>query len=356
MPRTARAREAPVTSTPRIGEDLDAFLSVNAPDDIARVLSALAKASLPLVHLIRRGRLAGALDAAVGPAHDGFGQKALDLFADEVFVTGLKGAGVRAVASEEREDPVAIDSDGTLLVAIDPLDGSSNIDANIAIGTFFSVLDAPAGEIRKSRSSFSPASNSAPLASSSTGHTSRSSSRPARASARRRSIRTRTATGCRASASESRPNSAEFAINASNSRHWPEPVRAYVEDCVEGDEGPRGRNFNMRWVASTVADVYRILARGGVYLYPEDSRPGYEHGRLRLLYEANPVAFLIEQAGGAAIDGFHRILEVKPASIHVRTPLIFGSKDKVDRIALYYSEGSGSHPAPLFGKRGLLRR
>jgi len=133
-------------------------------------------------------------------------------------------------------------------------------------------------------------------------------------------------------------------------------VRAYVEDCLEGAEGPRSRNLNMRWVGSVVADVYRILVRGGVYLYPEDSREGYEHGRLRLLYEANPVAFLIEQAGGAAIDGFHRILEIKPTSIHVRTPLIFGSKDKVERIALYYSDGSASQRAPLFGKRGLWRR
>ena len=148
----------------------------------------------------------------------------------------------------------------------------------------------------------------------------------------------------------------EFAINASNSRYWPAPVRAYIEDCVEGDEGPRGRNFNMRWVGSVVADVYRILIRGGVYLYPQDSREGYEHGRLRLLYEANPIALLIEQAGGAAIDGFHRILDVAPQSLHARTPLIFGSKDKVARIHRYYSEGGLAQPAPLFARRGLLRR
>jgi fructose-1,6-bisphosphatase I len=344
-----------MTSTPRIGEDLDAFLNVNAPDDVARVLSALAKASLPLVHLIRRGKLAGALDAAVGPAHDGFGQKALDLFADEAFVNGLKGIGVRAVVSEEREDPVAIDAEGTLLVAIDPLDGSSNIDANIAIGTFFSVLDASPGEICESQflqlgvkqraAGFIIYGPHVAIVFSTGAGVCKATLDPDTNSYRMSTV------GFRILA-----DSNEFAINASNSRHWPEPVRAYVEDCVEGDEGPRGRNFNMRWVASTVADVYRILARGGVYLYPEDSRPGYEHGRLRLLYEANPVAFLIEQAGGAAIDGFHRILEVKPASIHVRTPLIFGSKDKVDRIALYYSEGSASQRAPIFGKRGLLRR
>ncbi len=338
-----------------VGEDLDAYLSAHETSDVARVLGAIARASLPLIQLIRRGRLAGALDASVGPAHDGFAQKALDVFADEAFVKGLKGAGVRAVVSEERADPVAIDADGALLVAIDPLDGSSNIDANISIGTFFSVLNAPAGEMKtehflqpgaKQRAAgfiiygphiafvFTTGSGVCTATLDPDDNRYRMSNCELRISA----------------------ESNEFAINASNSRHWPEPVRAYVEDCVEGEEGPRGRNFNMRWVASTVADVYRILARGGVYLYPEDSRPGYEHGRLRLLYEANPVAFLVEQAGGAAIDGFHRILDVKPTSIHARSPLIFGSKEKVERIARYYSEGSASNSAPLFAKRGLLRR
>jgi len=341
-----------MTITARIGEDLGAFLDANAPGDVARVLSALAEASLPLVDLIRRG---SALDASVGPARDGCVQKPLDQFADEAFVNGLKGAGVRGVVSEERDDPVAIDADGTLLVAIDPLDGSSNIDANISIGAFFSVLDAPAGELSDSHflqpgvnqraAGFIICGPHVALVFSTGAGVCKATLDPDTNRYRMSSI------GFRIPA-----DSDEFAINASNSRHWPEPVRAYVEDCVEGDEGPRGCNFNMRWVDSTVADAYRILARGGVCLYPEDSREGYEHGRLRLLCEANPLAFLVEQAGGAAIDGFDRILEIKPDSIHGRTPLIFGSKEKVERIALYYSEGSASHRAPLFGKRGLLRR
>src|SRR5208337_839496 len=344
-----------VTMTTRIGDDLDAFLNANASADVARVLSALARASLPLVHLIRRGRLAGALDASVGPTRHGFAQKALDLFADQAFVDGLKGAGVRGVVSEERDAPVEIDPDGTLLVAIDPLDGSSNIDANISIGTFFSVLDATSGELSESQflqlgvrqraAGFIIYGPHVAIVFSTGAGVCKATLDPDTNSYRMSSV------GFRIPA-----DSTEFAINASNSRHWPEPVRAYVEDCVEGDEGPRGRDFNMRWVDSTVADAYRILARGGVCLYPEDSREGYEHGRLRLLYEANPVAFLVEQAGGAAIDGFDRVLEIKPDSIHGRTPLIFGSKEKVERIALYYSEGSASHRAPLFGKRGLLRR
>ena len=318
---------------------------------------ALAEASLPVAHLIRRGSLGGALDAAVGPAHDGIAQKALDVFADKSFVDGLRGSGVRGVVSEERDDPVAIDRDGTLLVAIDPLDGSSNIDANVTIGTVFSVLDAPAGEVEG-------------------------------AQFLQRGVRQRAAglvvygphvafvftTGAGVHIATLDPDTNEYRVSDGVAQHsrgvrtnlrstqqtlaiGPRPVQRYIEDLLEGDEGPRRRNFNTRWIGSMVADVYRILIRGGVYLYPEDSRPGYERGRLRLLYEANPVAFLIEQAGGAAIDGFQRILEIEPRALHGRTPLIFGSKGKVERIARYYREDSlSANDSPLFAKRGLLRR
>jgi fructose-1,6-bisphosphatase I len=340
-----------VTTKRNIGDDLDSHLRVNAPHDVARVLTAIAEVSLPLVQLIRRG----ALDAAVKPAPDRFAQKTLDVFANEAFLNGLKGVGVRGVVSEEHAELVAIDAGGTLLVAIDTLDGSSNIDANISIGAFFSVLDAPSGELEAAHF-LQPGVNQRAAGFVIYGpHVAFVFTTGAGVG-----IATLDPDGNRYRISSlgtqmSRETN-EFAVNAANSRHWPEPVRAYVEDCLEGEEGPRGRNFNMRWVGSTVADVYRILARGGVYLYPEDSRKGYEQGRLRLLYEANPVAFLVEQAGGAATDGFQRILDIKPTSIHARTPLIFGSKDKVDRIGLYYSEGSAARRAPLFAKRGLLRR
>jgi fructose-1,6-bisphosphatase I len=349
------AKEGRLHATLGMGETLDAFLLAHASGDLARVLNALVRASLPLVLLIRRGRLAGELDAAVGPAHDGLPQKALDVFADEVFVNGLKGAGVKGVLSEERENPVRLDEAGTLLVAIDPLDGSSNIDANISIGSFFSVLDAPDGKlesahflqpgVKQRAAGFMIYGPHAAFVFTTGNGVHEATLDPDTNAFRMSRFDMRIPA-----------DSNEFAINASNSRHWPDPVRAYFEDCLEGDEGPRSRNFNMRWVASTVADVYRILARGGVYLYPQDSRPGYEHGRLRLLYEANPIAFLIEQAGGAAIDGFDRILDLLPRSIHARSPLIFGSKEKVERIARYYTEGSAAERAPLFGRRGLLRR
>ncbi len=335
--------------------ELDAFLDVHVPSPTARVLRAVAGASLVVAYRIRRGVLAGAMEADVGPAHDEVAQKALDVFADGAFINWLKRAGVRAVLSEERPDPVVLDPDGTLLVAIDPLDGSNNIDANGSMGTFFSVLDAPAGPFQPSHFLQRGTNQQAAgfvlygphvdfVFSCGAGVHMAALDPDAN-----RFLMTHFAARI---PTETR----EFAINASNSRHWPGPIRAYVDDCLEGEEGPRERNFNMRWTGAVVAELYRILVRGGVYLYPQDSRPGYEHGRLRLLYEANPIAFLLEQAGGAAIDGFHRVLDLMPASLHTRTPLIFGSKDKVERVARYYVEGSDARIAPLFARRGLLRR
>ncbi len=344
-------------NTPRQGLGLNAFLGANAPAELGSVLYALAEASLSVARLIRRGSLSGALDATVGPAHDGIAQKALDVFADKSFVDGLKGSGVRGVVSEERDDPVAVDRDGTLLVAIDPLDGSSNIDANVTIGTVFSVLDAPADEVDGAQKFLQRGVHQRAAGLVVYGpHVAFVFTTGAGvhfATLDPDTNEYRVSDGVAKIPAESN----EFAINAANSRHWPAPVQRYIEDLLEGDEGPRRRNFNTRWIGSMVADVYRILIRGGVYLYPEDSRPGYERGRLRLLYEANPVAFLIEQAGGAAIDGFQRILEIEPRVLHGRTPLIFGSKGKVERIARYYREDSlSANDSPLFAKRGLLRR
>lgn len=152
------------------------------------------------------------------------------------------------------------------------------------------------------------------------------------------------------------PTTREFAINASNFRHWDEHIRGYVDDCLEGERGPRAANFNMRWIASLVAECHRILSRGGVFLYPGDERQGYSRGRLRLTYEANPIAWLVEQAGGAASTGRERILDIQPTDIHQRVPLIFGSREEVARIDGYYAD---LHPlgsrSPLFGQRGLFR-
>ena len=147
----------------------------------------------------------------------------------------------------------------------------------------------------------------------------------------------------------------EFAINMSNLRHWAPPVRQYIDECLAGKEGPRGKDFNMRWVASMVADVHRILTRGGVFMYPRDTKDPAKHGRLRLLYEANPISMLIEQAGGRATTGRTRILEVKPDSLHQRIGFIFGSAEEVSRIEGYHhEEPQDTFKSPLFGKRGLF--
>ena len=150
--------------------------------------------------------------------------------------------------------------------------------------------------------------------------------------------------------------SSEFAINASNYRHWDEAIRLYVDDCVAGSDGPRDKDFNMRWIASLVADAYRILIRGGVFLYPRDGRKGYAHGRLRLVYEANPMALIMEQAGGQATDGVNRILDIPPKDLHQRTPLIFGSAKEVEKVGRYHADPSAiGNRHPLFGHRGLFR-
>jgi fructose-1,6-bisphosphatase I len=152
------------------------------------------------------------------------------------------------------------------------------------------------------------------------------------------------------------PSVAEYAINASNYRHWHEPMQRYIDDCVMGADGPRSRNFNMRWIASLVADAYRIFTRGGIFLYPADKREGYGQGRLRLLYEANPVAFLAEQAGGAASDGIDPILDRLPETAHQRTPFVMGSADEVERVRRYYVDRTPpTRGEPLFRRRGLLR-
>lgn len=150
------------------------------------------------------------------------------------------------------------------------------------------------------------------------------------------------------------PQSSEFAINASNYRHWTKPVRAFIDDCIAGSEGPRGRNFNMRWVASLVAETHRIMTRGGVFLYPSDDRPGYEKGRLRLLYECAPIAFVVEQAGGRATDGCDPVMGKAATELHERTPFVFGSSEKVARVATYH-DLPDTEVSALFGSRGLFR-
>jgi len=318
---------------------------------IAEALTAIAAASAEVAARITRGPLGGDLAEAVGDNADGDAQKALDVWANDRLMAALRSTPVAIIASEELNQPLTLDTMAPLAVALDPLDGSSNIDTNVSIGTIFSILPARGDETFSQRGSEQLAAGYViygpqcalvlTLGDGTSIFTLDPQSRTFHLTADHVKIR---------------PVSSEYAINASNYRHWSENIRAYIDDCILGEEGPRGANVNMRWIASLVAECHRILVRGGVFLYPRDGRKGYERGRLRLVYEANPIAFLIEQAGGGAFDGFTRILEMTPETIHQRTPLIFGSADEIERIARYKADPSMIFErSPLFGRRGLLR-
>lgn len=326
--------------------------------DVSATILAMAQACREISRLIETGPLAGAPDdgghaAVVGENAGGDQQKALDLRAHDIVIEALKTAPVAVVGSEEADEPILLSEDAAIAVAVDPLDGSSNIDVNMSIGTIFSLLPHAAGKPQASLlrpgteqlaagyAIYGPMTELVLTLGSGThvfvldrhGH-------------------------FRLTGSDLAidPRTSEFAINASNYRHWDEAIRAYIDDCLSGAEGSRGRDFNMRWIGSLVAEASRILTRGGVFLYPGDQRRGYGEGRLRLVYEANPIALLIEQAGGAASTGAGRILDLVPDNLHQRVPLVFGSRGEVERVEHYTTDPhSIGDRSPLFGRRGLFR-
>ena len=321
------------------------------PEGLRPVMEALCEVGTDLSRTIQRGPLGGALGEEVGVNTGGDGQKALDILADEAFAARLTGAGVRWYASEEQDEVVELDPAGPYALAIDPLDGSSNIDVNVSIGTIFSIFEAredgDASVLRPATDQlaggyiiFGPQTM---LVVTFGAGTQQYLLDPDS----RQFVLIDDAVRVPETASE-------FAINASNYRHWPSPIRAYIDDCIAGEEGPRSKNFNMRWVASLVAETHRILSRGGVFLYPGDSRKGYEKGRLRRVYECAPIAFVIEQAGGMATDGHDAIMGQQASELHERTPFVFGSSEKVTRVAAY-QDLPEEEVSALFGKRGLFR-
>lgn len=323
--------------------------------EVARTLNAIARGAVALAARIAQGPLAGDMAATLSSGEAGEGQKALDVIANDLIIGALAEAPVAAVASEENDAPVLLAADAPLLVAIDPLDGSSNIDTDLSVGTIFAVFRRPEGangadpvaffqhgrdQLAAGYVIYGPHVALLLTVGAGTWHFALDRDGTFRLTDAAVSVKEGTA---------------EFAINMSNYHHWDEPVRAYVDDCLTGRAGPREREFNMRWVASMVADAHRIFRRGGIYLYPGDSRKGYAQGRLRLLYEAFPVAFLMEQAGGAATDGRTPILERTATGVHQRVPFIFGAKDEVARVARYHLTPTGhGERSPLFARRGLF--
>lgn len=342
--------------------DLESYVARLATEGVVQseltpIITALAGAARKLSKLIAQGTakrdLAGYTEA---DNCSGDAQTRLDVIANEIVTVAIGEAPVAWLASEECENSVAINPGAPFSIAIDPLDGSSNIETNAPIGTIFSIV--PTSPCGGSDATFlRPGSGQVAAGFFVYGP---------------QCVLILTL-GQGTSAFTLDPESAtfilgasnikiseiarEFAVNSSNARHWNPVIRSYVDDCVSGAEGPRGRDFNMRWIASLVAEAQRILVRGGVYLYPHDGRKGYENGRLRLVYEANPIALVIEQAGGAATDGAARILDLKPAHIHQKTPLVFGARSEVELIGRYERglEGESRRTHQLFSDRGLLR-
>ena len=306
---------------------------------VAETLLAVARAAAKVADQIRLGPLSPyAMPQGGSRNSDGDVQKALDLLTDRLFMDELAKAPVVVLVSEELAEPKRLKAGAPLVVAIDPLDGSSNIDNNVSIGTIVSVLPALPDAASDAAHFMQPGRNQRAAGFVVYGPQTifvLSIGGPTMAFI----LDPRTG----AFVELGRPlwiaeDSHEFAINASNYRHWDPAVRAYIDDCFKGEEGRLARNHNMRWVASMVADAFRIFMRGGVFLYPRDQRKGYGAGRLRLLYEVSPLAFLVEHAGGRATDGRRRILDIVPTDVHERSPLVFGSAKVVDTIAAYHDD------------------
>jgi fructose-1,6-bisphosphatase I len=324
---------------------------------VATTIRQLAKAACVVRDTVGQGALGASFAGHRGEVNAGDIQHDLDVRADELFLDALRSAPVAVYASEELDAAVVLNAEAPLALAIDPLDGSSNIGVNLSIGTIFSILPVVAGGIDAPDSNFLQAGRNQIAAGFfiygpqmslvlTLGHGTHVFTWSAQAS---EFIRIHD--HCTIA-----PKTQEFAINAANYRHWDEGVRLYVDDCLQGADGPREKDFNMRWVASLVAEAYRILVRGGVFLYPGDRRRGYGHGRLRLVYEANPMAMIIEQAGGSATDTTNPILDLIPKSLHQRTPFVFGAAREVMWVGRYHSDASDIAPrSPLFGQRGLFR-
>ncbi len=340
--------------------DLGAFLDRWAEGDrlrgdVAVAVMHLAEACRQISNLVGLGPIAGALGSETGRQSGFDRQKEIDVRANDLIVAALKEAPVASLASEELEWALPIHPGAPLAVAVDPIDGSTNIESNVSIGTIFTVLPARANGV--DTSSFEQ-NGHAQLAAGFTVYG------PFTALVLTLGHGTHIFTLQRTSGEflltvpkvEIPPTTRVYAINASNYRHWGEAVRTYIDDCMRGRDGPRGKDFNMRWTASPVADIYRLLMDGGIFLYPADQRENYALGRLRLVYEAAPLAWIIEQAGGAATSGRDRILDLVPTSLHQRTPFIAGSRTEVEYVVRLHHDPHGlGERSPLFGRRGLFR-
>ena len=310
--------------------------------EVRLLIEVVARACKSIGHAVGKGSLGGVLGSLESENVQGEVQKKLDVMSNEILLEANEWGGqLAAMASEEMETIHKIPNrypKGEYLLLFDPLDGSSNIDVNVSIGTIFSILKAPAessGREINEEDFLQPGTQQVAagyavygpqtmlvitLGNGVIGFT----------------LDRETGTWILTNENIQIPaDTKEFAINMSNMRHWAPPVRKYIDDCLAGKTGPLGKDYNMRWVASMVADVHRILSRGGIFMYPWDSREPNKPGKLRLMYEANPMSFIVEQAGGMATDSVNRIMDIQPTELHQRVGVVLGSKNEVERVRAY---------------------
>ena len=316
----------------------------NIPPQLRLLIEVVARSCKSISRAVNQGALGGVLGSAGSENVQGEVQKKLDIIANEELIQANEWGGhLAAMASEEMDDIHVVPNrypQGEYLLLFDPLDGSSNIDVNVSIGTIFSVLKKTTPSSDVQTQDFLQSGRQQVAA----GYC---------VYGPQTTLVLTVGDGvCMFTLDKEEgafiltqdgvqipTQTQEFAINMSNMRHWDEPVKRYIDECLAGTEGVRGKNFNMRWIASMVADVHRIMTRGGVFMYPWDKREPNKPGKLRLMYEANPMSWLIEQAGGAATNGRQRILEVQPTQLHERVSVILGSKNEVERITSYHLKG-----------------
>ncbi|MHA7598505.1 class 1 fructose-bisphosphatase [Alicycliphilus sp. T452] len=312
------------------------------PPQLRLLLEVVARACKRISQAVNKGELGEVMGTAGTQNVQGEVQKKLDIIANETLIEANEWGGhLAAMASEEMEGIYVVPNrypQGEYLLMFDPLDGSSNIDVNVSIGTIFSVVRKPEGhpgvhdddflqpgrcQVAAGYCIYGPQTTLVLTVGDGVAMFTLDREQGSFVLIRE-NVRIP-------------EDTREFAINMSNMRHWDEPVRRYIDECLQGAEGPRGKDFNMRWVASMVADVHRILSRGGIFMYPWDKREPNKPGKLRLMYEANPMGWLVEQAGGAATNGKQRILDIQPTQLHERVSVILGSKNEVERVTGYHN-------------------
>ncbi|WP_313704014.1 class 1 fructose-bisphosphatase [Massilia sp.] len=316
------------------------------PAELRLLIEVVARACKRISYSVSKGALGEVLGTADTENIQGEVQKKLDVISNEMLLEANEWGGhLAAMASEEMETIHPIPNrypKGEYLLLFDPLDGSSNIDVNVSIGTIFSVLKAPEGMGEPTEQAFlQPGASQVAAGYAVYGPQTMlvlTTGNGVHCFTLDREMGSWVLTDSNMRIPES---TKEFAINMSNKRHWHAPVQRYVDEMLAGKTGTRGKDFNMRWIASMVADVHRILNRGGIFMYPADMRDPSQPGKLRLMYEANPMAMIVEQAGGAATDGRQRIMDIAPSKLHQRVPVFLGSKEEVELVTRYHNEHTG---------------